>query len=143
MTPSSMLRITLLGITTWAGAAVAAPDDPQMQRLLALDRRPSAQEAKPHADAGVQLLDVRSSSEWDTGHVRGARHLPWTQVGKDAASVLPDRDQPVIVYCASGPRAWWAARSLRNQGYTRVVAVSGGLRDLIQAGLPLKGPTAP
>lgn len=116
-------------------SAHAQPDAATLiDAVIARDARPSAAEAKPIADAGAVLLDVRTRDEWDAGHARSAVFLPWRQIGGEVGAKLPDKQAPVIVYCAVGARAWWAVRTLRGMGYTRVVAMSGGYQDMVKAG---------
>ena len=52
---------------------------------------------------------------------------------------LPKRkERPIIVYCDSGDRAGKAAASLKKQGFTRVISLSGGIGAWQQAGLPVE-----
>ena len=74
----------------------------------------------------VQALDVREESEWRTGHVPGAIHLPYHDIDG-----LPDRldpARPTAVYCASGQRAAVGASLLQRHGADQVLhVVEGGL----------------
>ena len=83
----------------------------------------------------VIFLDVRSNMEWLMGHVRGAVHIPYQDVAKEVASIIPDRSVPVITYCASGGRASYVIESMRKLGYTVVPVVGGGYRELIANGM--------
>ena len=65
--------------------------------------------------SGTTLLDVRSAAEFEAGHLRGALHIPHTQLRDRIAEVPPD--QPVFAYCASGFRSYLAARLLRQRGF--------------------------
>ena len=96
----------------------------------------SPKEAAQFKGENVIFLDVRSTLEWLGGHVEGAIHLPYDEVSRDIASVLPDRSVPVITYCASGGRASFVVEAMRKQGYTVVPVVGGGYRELIVNGLP-------
>ena len=71
-------------------------------------------------DAGSVLVDVRESSEWDAGHVAGARHIPLGQLADRMASELPDKAAPVLLYCHSGARSGRAAQYLVANGYENV-----------------------
>jgi rhodanese-related sulfurtransferase len=66
------------------------------------------------------LVDVRSRREFAAGHLPGALHIPFYAVARRHGEISQDPDRPVIVYCAHGPRAWWAARALRGKGFSRV-----------------------
>jgi phage shock protein E len=66
------------------------------------------------------LVDVRSPSEYATGHVQGAVNLPLDRLSSDALALLPDKSAPLVLYCVSGARSEMAAQWLRQAGYTRV-----------------------
>ena len=79
------------------------------------------------------LLDVREPEEVEQGMVPGARHLGRGHFESKAEDVVPDKDAPVVVYCASGVRSVFAARTLAELGYTNAVSMAGGFvrwRDL-------------
>lgn len=63
------------------------------------------------------FIDVRSPMEFATGHVAGAVSLPLDRFVDHYANVLPDKTQPVVVYCASGARSSQAVQYLAQQGY--------------------------
>jgi rhodanese-related sulfurtransferase len=48
------------------------------------------------------------------------------------------RDQTVVVYCAHGPRAAWAGRSLRKAGFEDIVYLEGHMTEWEEAGRPLE-----
>jgi molybdopterin/thiamine biosynthesis adenylyltransferase/rhodanese-related sulfurtransferase len=77
---------------------------------------------------GAVVLDVREAEEWSTGHIPGARHLPKSFLESRIEGAAPDRDQHVILYCQSGNRSAWAARTLIDDlGYTNVESMTGGI----------------
>ncbi|TVQ90000.1 MAG: rhodanese-like domain-containing protein [Deltaproteobacteria bacterium] len=67
-------------------------------------------------DRGARILDVRSPSEFSSGHVSGASNLPADRILNDP-SVAGARDVPLMVYCQSGMRSSRAASTLRAAGY--------------------------
>ena len=72
------------------------------------------------------VLDVREQDEFDTGHIVGAILLPVRSITKDtAASVIPELDSVVLVYCRSGNRSKTASKALADLGYTRVYEFGG------------------
>ena len=89
------------------------------------------------------VLDVRSESEYRSGHVPGAVHIPFRSVGSRHTEIPFGKDQAIVVYCAHGPRAAWAARALRNAGYTNVVYLEGHRSSWEDAGLPRESVPAP
>src|SRR3954454_13198459 len=78
---------------------------------------------------GVVLLDVRESEEWDAGHIPGAKHVPRGYLESRVEGIVGnDRDQRVIVYCASGQRSALAANTLKSLlGYENVASMNGGI----------------
>ncbi len=82
------------------------------------------------------VLDVRSESEYESGHVPGAIHIPFQSVAFRHEEISLDKEQPIVVYCAHGPRAAWAGRALRNAGYTNVVYLEGHMASWEEDGLP-------
>lgn len=75
---------------------------------------------------GVSVLDVREKDEWDEGHLPGATFLPRGFLEGRIEKTVPEKDQPVIVYCAGGTRSAYAAKTLQDLGYNDVVSMAGG-----------------
>lgn len=70
------------------------------------------------------LVDVRSPGEFAAGHVAGAINVPLDRLTQEAAHTLPDKSQPLLVYCLSGARSGMAVQWLQQTGYAQ--AVNGG-----------------
>jgi molybdopterin/thiamine biosynthesis adenylyltransferase/rhodanese-related sulfurtransferase len=86
--------------------------------------------AKVHelVDEGVVLIDVRETEEFGTAHLPGAKHVPKSYLETRIEGVVPDRDAQVVLYCQSGNRSAWAARTLEEDlGYTNVASMTGGI----------------
>src|SRR6188768_1336296 len=77
----------------------------------------------------VVLLDVRESEEWDAGHIPGAKHVPRGYLESRVEGIVGnDRDQRVVIYCASGQRSALAANTLKHLlGYENVASMNGGI----------------
>ena len=84
----------------------------------------------------VQLVDVRTSTEFAEGHIEGAINI---DVKDDAfeQKVMEklDKKQPVAVYCRSGRRSANAADILTRSGFT-VTNLKGGIIAWEKAGRP-------
>jgi molybdopterin/thiamine biosynthesis adenylyltransferase/rhodanese-related sulfurtransferase len=89
---------------------------------------------------GATIVDVREASEWDQGHVPGARHVSKSYIEQQIEAAAPDRDAPVILYCAGGVRSLFAAQTLAGMGYTDVASMSGGFQAWKGAGLEFETP---
>ena len=74
----------------------------------------------------IQLLDVREQDEVEQGIIPGARHLSRAHFESRAEDLVPGKDDEVVVYCATGVRSVFAARTLEELGYSKVSSMSGG-----------------
>src|SRR6201992_101229 len=84
-------------------------------------------EAREQVTNGAVLVDVREPEEWAGGHVPGAKHVRKSYLESRIEGAVPDRSQHVILYCASGNRSAWAARTLLDDlGYEHVESMTGG-----------------
>jgi molybdopterin/thiamine biosynthesis adenylyltransferase/rhodanese-related sulfurtransferase len=88
------------------------------------------------------VVDVREQNEWDEGHIPGAVHVPRGNLESRIESTVPDRSVPVVVYCASGNRSAFAAKTLEELGYENVVSLAGGFTDWKRNGFPFEVPQA-
>ena len=68
---------------------------------------------------GAIILDVRSASEYASGHIKGAINIPVDQLANKLQQ-LKDKDKPIITCCASGMRSASAKNILVGKGYTQV-----------------------
>jgi molybdopterin/thiamine biosynthesis adenylyltransferase/rhodanese-related sulfurtransferase len=76
---------------------------------------------------GAVVVDVREPEEWAAGHIPGAKHVPKSYFESRIEGTVPDHSQHVILYCASGNRSAWAARTLlEDLGYDHVESMTGG-----------------
>ena len=74
----------------------------------------------------VVILDVRERDEYDSGHIAGAVLLPVGTISEEtAASVIPEKDAAVLVYCRSGNRSKTASQALADLGYTQIYEFGG------------------
>src|SRR6185369_3920925 len=85
---------------------------------------------------GATLLDVREKDEYRDGHLDGAISLPRGFLEMRVEETLPDKQAPIIAYCAGGTRSLIAARTLKEMGYTNVVSMTGGFSAWKNAGMP-------
>ena len=72
------------------------------------------------------VIDVRESDEWRQGHLEGALPLPRGFLEIKVESAVPDKNTPVIAYCAGGVRSLLAAKIMKEMGYQNVSSMAGG-----------------
>ncbi len=84
------------------------------------------------------ILDVRTPSEFESGHLSGAINLDISSSDFESGVKALDPTKPVFVYCLSGGRSSSAAQYLRSQGFTTVNDLQGGILQWRAAKLPLE-----
>ena len=89
---------------------------------------------------GAVWIDVREADEWQEGHLPGAVHIPRGSLESRVEGVAPHKDTPVILYCASGARSAFAAKTLHELGYDTVYSLAGGFTDWKRNGLAITMP---
>ncbi len=93
------------------------------------------------ADSGAVVVDVRESEELSAGRLPGAKHVPRGYLESRIEGAVPDRDAHVVLYCASGNRSAYAARTLQEDlGYTNVESMTGGITLWKDRGYPVEVP---
>jgi rhodanese-related sulfurtransferase len=85
-------------------------------------------------DAGLQLIDVRETYEYEAGHIDRARHLELSELPARASTV--EQGQPVVFYCRVGVRSEMAAQAFRASGFD-AYTMRGGLVRWAEEGRPL------
>lgn len=98
--------------------------------------RNELQQALGNGDAPV-LIEALPERYYMQGHLPGARHLPHDEVKAKAAQIVPDKGQPIVVYCASETcrNSHIAAEQFKALGYADVAVYPGGKKDWEEAGL--------
>jgi phage shock protein E len=94
--------------------------------LRGVSRTP-ATVVKQMIDAGATIIDVRTPDEFRDGSYPGAVNIPLSSL-RGRLPHIP-KGKPVVLYCSSGGRSAWAARTMRRAGFSEV-ANAGGLGDM-------------
>ncbi len=83
------------------------------------------------------ILDVRESSEYSTGHIPNAIHIPMSSLVKRINELEKYKQKNILAYCRSGSRSNSACRTLSKQGFESVNNLSGGIMSWSNANLPV------
>lgn len=113
------------GMKMWQNAGLPLSNVPQM----------TVQEVHEKRDQ-MQLLDVRSPSEWQSGRIPRAHHHYVGRLKEELPKI--DRHKPVATYCASGYRASIAASLLKRAGFSDVRNIPGSFQAWTSAGFPVE-----
>lgn len=126
-------QLALIGFDDVRGYAepIAASDD-----VTATTQQLDARTAGRVAQDGASIVDVRERSEYDEGHVPGARHIPYEQLEQRIGEV--PRAQTLVVYCTSGVRSSLATSIFERKGIS-ASNLRGGFNAWRNAGLPIEG----
>ncbi len=74
------------------------------------------------------LLDTRSREEYEVSHLPGALWVGYKEFDPDRVqSLIPDKDQSILVYCSIGVRSEKIGVRLQDLGYTQVRNLYGGI----------------
>lgn len=90
------------------------------------------------SDKPPLLLDVRSESEWNEGHLPRAIHVDATVLAQ-GADRIPDDDRPLVAYCARGNRSTIALSLLERRGHHELVLYPNGVDGWKRAGFHIDG----
>ncbi len=72
------------------------------------------------------LIDVREDDEWRAGHAAGAEHIGKGVIERDIVTKVPNKDEPLVLYCGGGFRSILAADAIQKMGYRNVLSLAGG-----------------
>lgn len=78
---------------------------------------------------GAVILDVRTSIEYSTGHIKGSKNIPLDKISSKVEE-LKKLNKPIIACCRSGARSGQATSFLKKQGLE--VINGGGWSSLSQ-----------
>lgn len=107
------------------GAVVAGAAFALMTPAPAVKKTISSDELARLQASGAWVVDVRSNSEYVSGHLPKSLNVPVDQLPQAAAGW--SKSQPIVVYCATGARSAEAASYLSSQGFKKVYDLSKGI----------------
>jgi SulP family sulfate permease len=86
-------------------------------------------------DPNALLFDIREPTEFERGHIPGARLMPLRTV-LDRGPDLP-KDRPLLLACRSGRRTQRAMHMLQTMGFDDVYGLRGGILAWQAEGFPV------
>ena len=76
--------------------------------------------------ADVQLVDVRTDSEFSNGFIKNAINIDVNASSFEDQIQKLDKTKPVYIYCHSGARSQKAANKMIVLGFTKIIDLEGG-----------------
>ena len=92
------------------------------------------QKAISKSDHKPVLLDVRTQSEYNDGHIQDAINIPHDQILKEPQLVSAYKDSQVVVFCRSGVRAGKVIEMLEDLGFKEIIDIDGDMLAWNEAG---------
>ena len=84
------------------------------------------------------VVDVSEADEFASGHVGGAKNVPFSELEGKLAAAVKNKALPLILVCATGARANRAVAVAKKLGYDQAQALGGGLKAWKDANLPVE-----
>lgn len=84
------------------------------------------------------IIDVRSSREFNAGHIPHAQHIPFWQSFTSDTLDNKEKQEEVILYCEHGPRAGIAKLAYTIAGFKNIRYLQGHMTSWRNAGLPME-----
>ena len=78
------------------------------------------------SDSSYQFIDVRTNSEYASGHIPNSIHIPLHEIQDRVKEIEHLKDKNIIVYCRSGARSSKATKMLIESDF-KVLNLSGGI----------------
>jgi len=136
--PEIVRALALIGLDRIAGyfshAALRRTDRP----LARIPRIQPVELVRVRGDRAPIVIDVRHDSEWRSGHLPSAVHIPLGELPR-RTSELP-KAHPIVTHCQAGTRSAIAASLLHRAGFSDVSDLAGGFDAWVRAGLPTQKP---
>jgi glyoxylase-like metal-dependent hydrolase (beta-lactamase superfamily II) len=104
----------------------------------AIEQVSVAQLKEQMANSELQIVDVRRPTEYVGGHVPRALNAPLASLDKSLGPLPLQKDKLTAVICAGGYRSSAAASLLQQQGFSKLLNVSGGTGAWVSAGYPVE-----
>jgi rhodanese-related sulfurtransferase len=99
--------------------------------------RPAELQQLMAADVTTRLIDVRTTGEFEGGHISGAYNVPLDTLGEHREEIARVA-APVVLICQSGARAAKAEDTLRTAGMTNIRILEGGMSAWSAANAPVR-----
>ena len=108
----------------WLGSAFDSPQQEKKQ----VCKRVSQAEFKKQLNSleDIQLIDVRTSGEFQRGTIDGAINIDYTASNFTEMIKKLNKSNPTLIFCQSGGRSAGALKKFRTLGFEYVLELEGG-----------------
>jgi len=114
--------VILLSVLVWS--CKSNHKDTDVVELITVEEMDSLLEMEK-----VQLLDVRTPGEYDSGHIEGALNINFNDENFETLLSEVDKSKPVAVYCGRGGRSGKCSAYMKKAGFTKIYDLDGGITE--------------
>lgn len=117
---NKIVAIAITAILGLAGVFFVTQNDERANLSTNSGAALSMQTIMDDVSKGGQLIDVRTATEYESGHIDGAINLSLQDI---RAGIMPTitKDKPLYVYCQSGNRSSQATAAFKAAGYKNII----------------------
>jgi phage shock protein E len=83
----------------------------------------TTEQVKSAMQKGAKVIDVRSPQEYASGHLPTAVNIPVDELETRIGKYATNKEQPLLLHCASGMRSGRGKTMLQKLGYTQVLNI--------------------
>ena len=84
------------------------------------------------------VLDVRDKADFAAGHIPNARNIPQSELSGRLPEIAKFKARPIVINCQSGMHSAAVCNTLRKNGFGEVFSLRGGIREWVEASLPVE-----
>jgi phage shock protein E len=88
-------------------------------------------------NAAPLIIDARTESEWNDGHLDGAVLIPYDTIAQGITAVAPDKKTEIYLYCRTGRRSGIALETLKKAGYSNLTNLGSKENAAKELGKPI------
>ena len=118
-----MFGVIILSVGCNANETTEDINDESEKAMYMTMKQDEAYELMQNSD--VIIIDVRTSDEYNQGHIENSNLLPVDVIASEVEAKFPDKSSVYLVYCRSGNRSKTAAKAMVELGYTQVYDIGG------------------
>ena len=93
--------------------------------------------AKLISDGPPLILDVRTPSEFKSGHLHNAVLIPVQELDKRVHEISKYKNLDILIYCATGNRSTVASKILIDEGFMRIINLRYGIHEWRKLNYPV------
>ena len=83
------------------------------------------------------IIDVSEAADFASGHIKDAINVPMKELSNKISDLQKYSEKAVLTVCKNGQQSVRACKMLKQSKFSNVHNISGGLRNWLEANLPI------